>query len=297
MLAPVIIKPDWEQADPAYIAKALRHSQQVDAGGWYVVGGSLGIRSARASGTTIAGRELVTWRDERGQVQVAPGACPHLGARLCDSAVRDGRLVCAWHGLVLGRDGHRGWQPFPVYDDGSLVWARLAGDDPAPPPLPRPSTPFICAVVRVDAACDPLDVIANRLDPWHGAHYHPHSFGRLRVLEQTIEKITVRVVYRIAGAIGVEVDATFHAPTSRCIVMTIIRGQGEGSLVETHATPIAPGRTAVIEATFATSPRPGFRHALKFARWIRPLIAKRAQRLWVEDAAYAERRYALRMKA
>ena len=76
--------------------------------------------------------------------------------------------------------------------------------------------------------------------------------------------------------------------------MTIVRGDGEGSVVETHASPIGPGRSAVVEATLASSDRPGFRYALGLARWIRPMIEKRASRLWVEDIAYAEQRYALR---
>ena len=79
--------------------------------------------------------------------------------------------------------------------------------------------------------------------------------------------------------------------------MTIVDGEGTGSVVETHATPIAAGRTAVIEATLATSERPGFGHALKLARWLRPAINARAARLWVEDIAYAERRYQLRAHA
>jgi hypothetical protein len=76
--------------------------------------------------------------------------------------------------------------------------------------------------------------------------------------------------------------------------MTIIGGDGEGSVVETHATPIGPGRTAVVEATLATSDRPQFALALGAARVIRPLIERAAARLWVEDIAYAERRHALR---
>jgi isorenieratene synthase len=63
--------------------------------------------------------------------------------------------------------------------------------------------------------------------------------------------------------------------------------------VETHATPIAPGRSAVIETTLATSDRPGFAVALRAARFIRPLIERAAARLWVEDIAYAERRRAV----
>ena len=61
-----------------------------------------------------------------------------------------------------------------------------------------------------------------------------------------------------------------------------------------QATPIEGGRTAVIEATLATSERRGFAVARATARLWRGMITRRATRLWVEDIAYAERRYALR---
>ena len=91
--------------------------------------------------------------------------------------------------------------------------------------------------------------IQNRLDPWHGAHYHPHSFGRLKVLDDNEDLLRVRVAYRVVGPLAVEVDATFHCPDPRTIVMTIVDGEGTGSVVETHATPIAAGRTAVSVST------------------------------------------------
>jgi isorenieratene synthase len=165
------------------------------------------------------------------------------------------------------------------------------------PCLPARPPDAIDAVVRVEAACEPCDVIANRLDPWHGPHFHPHSFGALRVIEQDARAITVRVVFRIVGRLGVEVDARFHCADPRTIVMTILRGEGEGSTVETHATPIGPGRTAVIEATFAASGRPGFRVARFAAPLVRRLLQRTALRLWEEDAAYAERIYDLRVRS
>jgi len=94
-----------------------------------------------------------------------------------------------------------------------------------------------------------------------------------------------------------EVDATFHCPDPRTIVMTIVNGEGVGSVVETHAPPLDEGRTAIVEATLATSERDGFaRHARTIAGLARPLIERRAARLWAEDAEYAERRYALRQR-
>jgi isorenieratene synthase len=178
-----------------------------------------------------------------------------------------------------------------------LVWVRVdgIGEEPAPAPLitKRPAR-FIDATIRMHAACEPEDVIANRLDPWHGVHYHPHSFRRLSVVEQLEDEITVRVAFGVLGPLAIEVDARFHCPDRRTIVMTIVGGDGEGSVVETHATPIGQGRTAIVEATLATSDRPQFALALRAAGLIRPLIARAASRLWIEDVAYAERRHALK---
>ena len=52
----------------------------------------------------------------------------------------------------------------------------------------------------------------------------------------------------------------------------------------------------VTEATIAYSDRPGF----AVARWMSPLlkpgIKRMARKLWVDDLAYAERRYELRSR-
>mgnify|MGYP006944203400 CR=1 FL=1 len=114
------------------------------------------------------------------------------------------------------------------------------------------------------------------------------------VLDPDEDVLKVRVAKRLVGRLVVETDATFHSPEPRTIVMTIVEGEGKGSVVETHATPIEPGRTAVVEATLATSEREGFRHARTLSPLIRPFIERSARRLWVDDAAYAERLYALR---
>jgi isorenieratene synthase len=287
--------PDWQQADPRWIGSALQKALALPGGGWFVVDSSdrFGEGPLRYP---VAGRQLVFWRGKAG-LMAAPDACPHMGASLAAGCVRDGQVICPWHGLPLGDKPMGGWRTVPVHDDGVLVWVRLddCGESPSERPyLPVRPASFIAGVIRMEAACEAQDVVANRLDPWHGVHYHPHSFKRLRVVEQRDDEITVRVAYAAFGRYAVEVDARFHCPDPRCIVMTIVRGDGEGSVVETHAAPVGPGRSAVIEATLATSDRAGFRHVLGFARWIRPLIEKRAARLWVEDIAYAEQRYALR---
>ena len=287
---------DWQQARPRSIQRALERALERPSGGWFVLDASRRI-GARPRKFQVDGRLLVAWRDGEGLL-VADESCPHMGASLEGARVCRGRAVCPWHGLELGREGHGSWRPHRSFDDGVLSWVCLAeeGEATDAPILPPRPEVYMDGVIRVEAVCDPQDVIKNRLDPWHGRHFHPYSFAALEVLDDTGDVLTVRVQKRIAGPMRVEVDATFHCPDPRTIVMTVIAGEGEGSVVETHATPIAPGRSAVIEATLASSTRPGFRFAQKVSRFVRPFIERSARRLWVDDVAYAERLYELRMR-
>jgi phenylpropionate dioxygenase-like ring-hydroxylating dioxygenase large terminal subunit len=286
--------PDWQQANPGAIARTLERALERPHGNWYVVEASRRI-TEKPRRFRISGRDMVAWRAD-GEMMMAPDACPHLGASLAGGCARNGNLICPWHGLALGKDGHGAWKPFPVHDDGVLTWVRLGKADPAVPTpvLPERPSVFIEGVVRLEAHCDTADIIANRLDPWHGVHFHPYSFAGLKVLAIDDDSITVRVAKRMVGRLVVETDAIFFSPEPRSIVMTILEGEGKGSVVETHAAPIEAGRTAIVEATLATSDREGFRHSLKLQRFIRPFIERSARRLWIDDAAYAERLYELR---
>ena len=48
--------------------------------------------------------------------------------------------------------------------------------------------------------------------------------------------LTVDVAFRVSKRWGVPVRAEFACPDARTIVMTILDGEGAGSVVETHAT-------------------------------------------------------------
>jgi hypothetical protein len=268
------------------------------------------VRRARPFGTRVADVELVAWRGENDRLHVGPGACPHLGADLATGTVHEGALICRWHGLTLDPHAERcGWKTLPSYDDGVLSWVRLddvAGEAPLERPvLPvRPSGDVLHGVTRVVGVCEPQDVIANRLDPWHGSWYHPYSFTHLKVLTtptEEVDRFLVAVTFRI-GRLGVPAVAEFTSPEARTIVMRIVDGEGAGSVVESHATPIGSdatgrSRTAVIEAVIACSDRQGFRRARRAGPLIAWLMRRAAARLWRDDLAYAERRYRLRTGA
>ncbi len=306
-------RPTYADARPALIEGALKRAQARPSGNWFVLGASAGIQPGRPQGFTVAGTELVAWRGESGELAAGPGACPHLGAPLCEAAVDRGTLVCRWHGLRLGAGGGPGWRPLPACDDGVLAWVRLdaaGGEPPLEAPVVPPRPPLsrsVAAVATLIGVCEPEDVIANRLDPWHGAWFHPYFFSRLTVTSAPAEVTTrdeddrfdVTVTFRVSPGLGVPVRAAFTCPEPRTVVMRITGGEGTGSVVETHATPLGPGpdgrpRTAVTEAVVAHSQRPGFAAARRAAPALRPAIRHAAARLWRDDLAYAERRYQLR---
>ncbi len=299
--------PTYRDAEPAVIEAALRRSQRRPTGNWYAFATSREVRAGRPFGARVAGVEVVAWRDRLGRLRVGPRSCPHLGADLATGIVHDGALICRWHGLALGgAEREFGWCPFPGHDDGTLVWVRLdkaGGEEPSDEPVipVRPTGGTLTAVTRMVGVCEPTDIIANRLDPWHGAWFHPYSFTALEVLTTPTEqndRFLVAVTFRM-GRFGAPVVAEFTSPEARTIVMRIVDGEGVGSTVETHATPMgldADGRprTAVLEASFAHSERRGFKLATRVSPVISPLMRYAADRLWRDDLAYAERRYQVR---
>jgi nitrite reductase/ring-hydroxylating ferredoxin subunit len=313
-----IPKLDWARqrpthlaAKPSVIAAALSRSQRRTGGNWFVFAASTDIGARRPFGTRVAGVEIVAWRDRTGQLQVGPGTCPHLGADLATGMLDCGELVCPWHWLRLTGGRAFGWRPLPCYDDGVLAWVRLdeiGGEAPLERPVipVRPDGARLHAVTRLVGTCEPRDIIANRLDPWHGAWFHPYSFTSLEVLSspplgddvtEADDRFLVAVTFRV-GRLGVPVIAEFTCPGPRTIVMRIVDGEGTGSVVETHATPVRSddraARTAVIEAVIAHSDRSGFAYARRASRVITPLMRHAATRLWRDDLAYAERLYSLR---
>lgn len=300
-------QPTYGDAKPGIIDAALKRALRKPTGNWFAFASSTDVRQDQPLAVQVAGIELVAWRDTTKRLIVGPGSCPHLGADLSTGVVSGGRLFCRWHGLALDANSCAfGWKTLPSYDDGVLVWVRLdaiGGENPTESPVipTRPVGPTLHAVSRAIGVCEPRDIIANRLDPWHGAWFHPYSFTRLDVMStpsESDDRFVVSVTFRI-GPVGVPTIAEFHCPDARTIVMRIIDGEGTGSVVETHATPLGPGpegraRVMVLEAIVAHSPRPGFRAALRAAPLIARLMRGAGDRLWRDDLIYAQRRYRLR---
>ena len=298
----------WRDARPGRIEESLADALARPTHGWVVVGASSEVPNGRSVVRTIGGREIVLWRDTDGSLLAGPGACPHLGARLDRCDVVDGTVLCRWHGMPLGRDTSPRWNTFAAHDDGILLWARVGVLEDGVSPTERPTLPVrpdpagsIASVVSIPATCEPRDIVANRLDPWHGAWFHPYAFSDLTVDDaaSTPDRLVLDVAYRLDRRFAVPVRAEFTCPDAQTVVMTITEGEGLGSVVETHATLLTapgvhPARTVMTETTVATSERLGFRMLRPLARLVEVGMRASQTQLWVDDIEYAERRYALR---
>ena len=83
--------------------------------GWYFVASRRSIRKARLIQKTWMGEEIVAWCDEEGRICVAEATCPHLGSELGPAAggrVRDGHLICPFHGFEYDAAGRCVATPF-----------------------------------------------------------------------------------------------------------------------------------------------------------------------------------------
>ena len=76
--------------------------------GWYFIATRQAVLKAGLIQKTWMGTKVVVWRDGSGRVCVTESVCPHLGSDLGPDAggcVRDGRLVCPFHGYEFDTTG------------------------------------------------------------------------------------------------------------------------------------------------------------------------------------------------
>ena len=83
--------------------------------GWYFVTTRKALTKARLIQKTWMGENIIAWVDDGGKVCVADSYCPHLGSDMGPAAggcIRDGRLVCPFHGFEYDTTGQCVATPF-----------------------------------------------------------------------------------------------------------------------------------------------------------------------------------------
>jgi len=173
---------------------------------WYVAATPNEI-DEKPLGRTICGENIAFYRGEENRVAAVENFCPHRGAQLSLGFVSEGKLVCGYHGLVMGCDGKtvsmpgqrvRGFpavKSFPVVERYGFVWV-WPGDavlaDPATIPhmewYDNPEWAYGGGLFHIQ--CDYRLMIDNLMDLTHETYVHAASIGQ-KEIDETPCKTTV----------------------------------------------------------------------------------------------------------
>ena len=193
--------------------------------GWYFVATRQAVLKAGLIQKTWMGENVVVWCDEDGRVCVAESVCPHLGSDLGPAAggrVRDGRLVCPFHGYEFDATGQCVATPFAppprtaklrVFETREVLglifaWWGLGGREPqwslpSEPPDQARWSGFEIKTLRFPG--HPQETTENSVDFAHLRHVHGYDdVNPIRVsmdgpfLESRFDFKTKRTIARVA---------------------------------------------------------------------------------------------------
>ena len=151
-------------------------------------------------GRMVCGERIVFYRGEENRVAALEDFCPHRGAPLSLGFVREGKLVCGYHGLEMGCEGKtiampgqrvRGFpaiRSYPAEERYGFIWvwpgdAALA--DPAKIPChdwyDNPEWAYGGGMFHIQ--CDYRLMIDNLMDLTHETYVHSSSIGQKEIDE------------------------------------------------------------------------------------------------------------------
>ena len=169
---------------------------------WYVACMSNEV-AAKPLGRRICGKRMVFYRAPGGKVAALEDFCPHRGAPLSLGFLREGVIVCGYHGLTLGADGKCRSMPgqrvgafpsvraYPVLEHGGYIWVwpgDAAMADPAKlHPMPwADSDEWAYGAGLFHVKCDFRLMVDNLMDLTHEAYVHPGSIGQHEIEEAPV---------------------------------------------------------------------------------------------------------------
>lgn len=155
-------------------------------------------------GRQICGERMVFFRGLDGAVAALEDFCPHRGAPLSLGFVRDGALVCGYHGLSMGCDGRTvgmpgqrvgGFPPirtFPVIERYGFVWVWPGDAGAADPAKLHPlhwadNNDWAYGGGCFHIGCDYRLMIDNLMDLTHETYVHSSSIGQKEIDEAPVK--------------------------------------------------------------------------------------------------------------
>ena len=179
---------------------------------------------------TWMGVNVVVWSDDDGRVCVAESVCPHLGSDLGPAAggrLRDGRLVCPFHGFEFDATGRCVATPHApppkatklrVFETREVLglifaWWGLGGREPqwslpAVPPDQAGWTGFEIRTLRFPG--HPQETTENSVDLAHLRHVHGYD-NVSAVQEMSVDghRLETRFDFRTTRSIAKVANLTF----------------------------------------------------------------------------------------
>ncbi|TCM20803.1 vanillate O-demethylase monooxygenase subunit [Novosphingobium sp. PhB165] len=157
----------------------------------------------RPLGRTICGERMVIFRGPDGRAAALEDFCPHRGAPLSLGFVREGQLVCGYHGLTVDCRGKVAGMPgqkvggfpaarrFAVIERYGFIWV-WPGDAEAADPAKlhhlawAESDEWAYGGGYFHIACDYRLMIDNLMDLTHETYVHASSIGQKEIDEAPV---------------------------------------------------------------------------------------------------------------
>ncbi len=166
---------------------------------WYVAATADDI-AEKPLGRRICGQRMVFFRGPDGKAAALEDFCPHRGAPLSLGFVRDGHLVCGYHGLTMAADGSCHSMPqqrvggfpsvrrYPVVERFGFIWVWPGDERQADASLipdfswfDSPEWAYGGGMYHI--ACDYRLMIDNLMDLTHETYVHASSIGQPEIEE------------------------------------------------------------------------------------------------------------------
>ena len=169
---------------------------------WYVAAMPDEVKD-KPLGRTICNEKIVFYRGENNRVEAVEDFCPHRGAALSLGYVCEGKLVCGYHGLVMGCDGKTVSMPgqrvqgfpkvraYPVMEKYGFIWVWPGDPAQAAPAklhhlewAESPDWAYGGGLYHI--ACDYRLMVDNLMDLTHEAYVHTTSIGQKEIDESPV---------------------------------------------------------------------------------------------------------------
>ena len=169
---------------------------------WYVAAMPDEVKD-KPLGRTICNEKIVFYRGENNRVEAVEDFCPHRGAALSLGYVCEGKLVCGYHGLVMGCDGKTVSMPgqrvqgfpkvraYPVMEKYGFIWVWPGDPAQADPAklhhlewAESPDWAYGGGLYHI--ACDYRLMVDSLMDLTHEAYVHTTSIGQKEIDESPV---------------------------------------------------------------------------------------------------------------